>query len=251
MFAWQDPDAGLRIAVFGSGGGIGRALVDELATRPGVGRIYAFSRTIPGTEPPSDRVVPIAVDAGNDAALGGAVQSLEPGLDGGLDMVLVASGVLHTSEFRPERRLRELDAGAMLEVFRVTAVVPTLVAKHCLPMLKRDTRTVFAALSARVGSIGDNRLGGWLSYRASKAALNMALKTVAIEHARNRPDSLVVGLHPGTVDTPLSQPFSSRVPEGKLFSPAESVRYLLSVIDGLDPADTGGVFAWDGLRIEY
>lgn len=249
MFAWQDPDARLKIAVFGSGGGIGRAFVDELASRPGVRRIYAFSRVIPGDEPapPADRVVRIAADIGSDTALASAADSL----DEALDMVFVASGVLHTPELRPERRLRELDAGAMLEVLRVNAVVPTLVAKHFLPALKRDTRTIFAALSARVGSIGDNRLGGWLSYRASKAALNMALKTIAIEHARTRSRSLVVGLHPGTVDTPLSRPFSSRVPEGKLFSPTESVRYLLRVVDGLDPADTGGVFAWDGSRIEY
>jgi NAD(P)-dependent dehydrogenase (short-subunit alcohol dehydrogenase family) len=110
---------------------------------------------------------------------------------------------------------------------------------------------VFAALSARVGSISDNRLGGWASYRASKAALNMLLRTAAIEHQRRRPESIVVALHPGTVDTRLSAPFQRGVPEGKLFTPTYAVDRLLHVIDGLRPTDTGGFFAWDGQPIEY
>jgi len=106
-------------------------------------------------------------------------------------------------------------------------------------------------LSARVGSIADNRLGGWVSYRSSKAALNMILKTLSIEYARRFPDAVIAGLHPGTVDSALSAPFQRRVPEDKLFSPAQSVGYMLSVIDRLTPADTGGFFAWDGASIDY
>ncbi len=249
MFAWQNPDAGLRVAVFGSGGGIGRAFVEELASRPGVLRVHAYSRAVTRDDPgpQSHRVVNVATDIGSDAALERAAAAV----DDPLDLILVASGVLHGDSFKPERRLKELDADIMLDVLRINAVMPVLVAKHFLPKLGREGRTAFAALSARVGSIADNRLGGWLSYRASKAALNMALKTIAIEQARTRPQSLVVGLHPGTVDTALSQPFSSRVPTEKLFSPERSVRYLLEVIDGLTPEDTGGLFAWDGSRIEY
>ena len=112
-------------------------------------------------------------------------------------------------------------------------------------------RAVFASLSARVGSIGDNRLGGWASYRASKSALNMLLRTAAIEHRRRWPESIIVGLHPGTVDTPLSSPFQGRVPDGKLFTPAYSVQRLLDVLNGLDAADSGGFFAWDGQPIEF
>ena len=247
MFAWKDPDAGLQVAVFGSGGGLGRAFVLELARRPGVRRIYAFSRAAAaggGSTPGVDRVVDVATDILSEAAL----ERAAAGIDDTLDIILVASGMLHTPDIRPERRLRELDPDAMLQVFQVNAVAPTLIAKHFLPKLARGRQTVFAALSARVGSIADNRLGGWLSYRASKAALNMALKTIAIEQARSR--SLVVGLHPGTVDTPLSRPFASRVPEGQLFSPERSVRYLLDVIDRLTPEDTGAHFAWDGSRID-
>jgi NAD(P)-dependent dehydrogenase (short-subunit alcohol dehydrogenase family) len=117
--------------------------------------------------------------------------------------------------------------------------------------MRRNSKSVFAALSARVGSISDNRLGGWVSYRSSKAALNMMLKTLSIEHARRFPESVIVGLHPGTVDTELSVPFQRRVPAGKLFAPSMSVRHMLSVIDRLTPANSGGVFAWDGSPIEY
>jgi NAD(P)-dependent dehydrogenase (short-subunit alcohol dehydrogenase family) len=130
------------------------------------------------------------------------------------------------------------------------ALAPALLAKHLIPLMPKDQRAVFAALSARVGSIGDNRLGGWYSYRASKAALNMLLRCTAIEAKRRWPKLVVVGLHPGTVDTPLSQPFQARVPDGKLFTPEFSARSLLQVIDGLTPADSGNVYAWDGQLIQ-
>ena len=121
--------------------------------------------------------------------------------------------------------------------------------KHFLPLMPRDRRAVFAALSARVGSIGDNRLGGWHSYRASKAALNMILKNLSIELARTHPQAVVAGLHPGTVDTALSVPFQKGVAADKLFTADYSASRLLAVLDGLTPADSGGVFAWDGARI--
>ena len=118
-------------------------------------------------------------------------------------------------------------------------------------MLRRDAKSAFAAISARVGSIGDNRLGGWASYRASKAALNMLMRTFSIEQSRAKPSSLVVTLHPGTTDTALSRPFQRNVPEGKLFEPAFVADKLLAVLDGLTSEDSGGFFAWDGSRIEY
>ena len=168
-----------------------------------------------------------------------------------LDLVIVASGILWRGEaLRPEKTMRELDAHNLSRLFAVNATGPALVAKHFLPKLRRKSKTVFAALSARVGSISDNRLGGWYAYRASKAALNMLLKSLAIEHARRFPDSVVAGLHPGTVDTPLSRPYTSRTPRERLFDADASARYLLSVIDGLRPEDSGCVFAWDGSRIE-
>nr|MDJ0813799.1 SDR family NAD(P)-dependent oxidoreductase [Woeseiaceae bacterium] len=170
---------------------------------------------------------------------------------GPVDAVIVATGLLHDGEIQPEKTLRSINAEAMLEVFRVNTVGPILLAKHFLPLLRRDSRTLFAALSARVGSIADNRLGGWASYRASKAALNMLLRTAAIEHKRRWPESIIVALHPGTVDTRLSAPFQGRVPKGKLFTPAYSAERLLEVLNGLDAPDSGGFFAWDGQPIEF
>ena len=174
------------------------------------------------------------------------------GGDGPLDLVLVATGILHSdSGIQPEKRLRDIDAAAMAEVMRINAIGPALVAKHFLPLMRREAKSVFAAISARVGSIGDNRLGGWASYRASKAALNMLLRTFAIEHARTHPEGICVALHPGTVDTALSRPFQARVPQGKLFTPGDAAERLLTVLDGLGPGDSGGFYAWDGSRIEY
>ncbi len=172
--------------------------------------------------------------------------------DDTLDLVIVTSGILWEGEdLRPEKSMRELDIRRLTQLFAVNAAGPALVAKHFLPVLRKNSKTLFASLSARVGSISDNRLGGWYSYRASKAALNMLLKTLAIEHARQWPDSVVAGLHPGTVDTALSQPYTSRTPKDALFSPETSARHLLNVMNQLCPEDSGGVFAWDGSRIQY
>ncbi len=243
-FDWKDPEAAVRAAVFGSGGGIGQAIIRGLAQREGVSSVLAYGRRDDFAD--TAKVSYKTVDILADASLADAAAKISETLD----LVIVASGTLHSENYRPERRLKDIDADAMLEVLRINTVAPALVAKHFLPLLDRDRPTVFAALSARVGSIGDNRLGGWVSYRSSKAALNMMLKTLAIEHARTRPRSTILGLHPGTVDTALSEPFSGNVPEGQLFTPDQSADYLLEVIGGAEPADSGGVFAWNGQRID-
>ena len=167
-------------------------------------------------------------------------------------MVIVASGILHDgAHLQPEKSWRDLSGPAMETAFRLNTIGCALVAKHFLPLMARNRKVAFAALSARVGSIQDNQLGGWYAYRASKAALNMMIKTLSIELARRNPNALCVALHPGTVDTRLSKPFQKGVPEEKLFSAAFSARCLLSVLDGLSPADTGGLYAWDGRRIPF
>lgn len=242
---WHDPESEIRAAVFGSGGGIGRALVAELELRPAIASVIAYARDTGAGS--TTRTQYETVDITSDESLASAAAAV----DGRLDLVIVASGTLHSDTYRPERRLKELSAEAMLDVYRINTVAPALIAKHFLPLLDRERDTVFAALSARVGSISDNRLGGWTSYRASKAALNMVLKTLSIEHARTRPRSSIIGLHPGTVDTALSRPFSGNVPDGKLFTAAKSANYLLDVIARVSPDDTGSVFAWDGQRIDY
>jgi NAD(P)-dependent dehydrogenase (short-subunit alcohol dehydrogenase family) len=168
---------------------------------------------------------------------------------GEVDLLVVATGLLHNERVQPEKTYRSLSAEPLMEYFSVNAIGPALVARHFLPLLPRKQRAVFACLSARVGSIGDNRLGGWYGYRGSKAALNMLVRTLAIELARTAPDAICVALHPGTVDTELSAPFQHGVPPDTLFSAATAAEHLLRVMDGLTPAQSGGCFAWNGERI--
>ena len=166
-----------------------------------------------------------------------------------VDLAIITTGMLHDALQRPERALKELDPAALARSFAINSIAPAIVAKHLIPKMPRDRCAVFAVLGARVGSIGDNRTGGWHSYRASKAALVMLMKTIAIETARARPNAIIVTLHPGTVDTGMSKPFQGNVAPEKLFTPALAADHLLKVIDGLTPADSGGHFAWDGSRI--
>lgn len=237
-----------RVAVIGASGGIGRAFVQLLDADSRVSTVYAFSRADCDIALP--KLIPGHIDLDDEDSVEAAAAAAAA--DGRLDIVLVASGLLADGdELRPEKAMRELQSDNLLRLFAVNAVGPSLVAKHFLPKLNKRTKTVFAALSARVGSISDNRLGGWHSYRASKAALNMLLRTLAIEHARQWPKSIVAGLHPGTVDTALSRPFTSRTPDSQLFSPDRSARYLVNVINELEPDDTGHTFAWDGARIDF
>ncbi len=230
----------IRALVFGARGGIGGALVANLAADPGVAEVIAAARApLTGL---GDRVRQVHCDITDEASLVAAVAGL-----GDLDLVIVATGLLHSSDgLQPEKTWRALAAEPLARAFLVNTIGPALIAKHTLPLLPRGRRAIFAALSARVGSIGDNQLGGWYGYRAAKAALNQILRTAAIELAAKRPLAVCVGLHPGTVATDLSAPFRGHVPEGKLFTPGEAASQLLHVLDALTPADTGRVFAWDG-----
>lgn len=236
----------LSVAVVGASGGIGRAMCTLLDDDSRVSRVYAFSRSEIES---AGKVQWYPMDIEDESSIEFALDAIG---DVDFDLVLVLTGILHSGDqVRPERRLTEVAADSMARVFAINTIGPALLAKHLLPRLARGRKTVFAALSARVGSIGDNRLGGWVSYRASKAALNQVLRTLSIEHARRWPESALVALHPGTVDTALSKPFTSNTPDDKLFTPEQSAGYLLNVVDGLTKDDTGGFFAWDGSRIEY
>jgi NAD(P)-dependent dehydrogenase (short-subunit alcohol dehydrogenase family) len=230
-----------RALVFGASGGVGGALAARLRDQ-GYETTALTRRPAPTWPGPQLRF-----DLEDEASLAAAAAALKEGAP--IHRVIVATGLLHDEGLAPERSNFALDAAQLLRLYAVNAVGPALIAKHFLPLLPRAERSVFAVLSARVGSIGDNRLGGWHSYRASKAALNMLIRTMAIELKRTRPDAVLVGLHPGTVDTALSKPFQRGVPEGRLFTPDESAQRLLAVVDRLGPEDSGGVFAWDGQRI--
>ena len=167
-----------------------------------------------------------------------------------IDLLINASGLLHDADgLGPERRLEHVDVAHLHKVFAVNAFGPLLVVKHLHRLFARSGRSVSVHLSARVGSIQDNRLGGWYAYRASKAALNQFVRSMAIELKRKNRESICVALHPGTVDTGLTKPFqkSAKV----LFTTDDAVARMMTVIDGLTPDDSGGFFAYDGTTIEW
>lgn len=239
----------LNVLVFGATGGIGQALTRNFAANQNIDSIFAISRTPNESDRPNITPLQANIDNENDIIrVAKTVQSIVSELH----LVLVATGILHVGDdIKPEKTWRALNSDTMEAVFRVNAIGPSLVAKHFLPLLSQDRKSVFAALSARVGSIEDNRLGGWYAYRASKAALNMLIKTLSIELARHNPTALCVGLHPGTVDTQLSKPFQGSVSNKGLFSTELSSNHLLHVLNDLQPENSGQVFAWNGKPIPF
>lgn len=238
------PPAGIAVVV-GASGGLGAGLVEQLAQDARFARVFALSRATVADDDP--RVLRSRIDVTDEASIAAAAEQARA--LGEVRLVIVASGVLHGDGVRPEKHWGELDGATLARVFAINSIGPALVGKHFLPLLPRQGRSVFAAISARVGSIEDNRLGGWYAYRASKAALNMLLRNFAIELARRAPEAVCIGLHPGTVDTALSKPFQGNVAPGKLFTPSDSAAHLLRVIDQVGAVDSGRVFAWSGSRV--
>lgn len=238
---------GYRAVVYGASGGIGAAFVEVLASDPRCGALYTGSRGAPVS---TGKLHGFQFDLLDETSIAHAASEIaHPGDT--LDLVIVATGVLHSDALRPEKSMRALEADALARSFALNAIGPALIAKHMLPLLARDRKSVFAALSARVGSISDNRSGGWHAYRASKAALNQLIRTCAIELSTKSRSAVCVTLHPGTVDTAMSKPFQAGVATERLFSPATSAGHLLRIIDQLTAADTGGFYAWDGQAIGF
>lgn len=229
------PSGGVALVV-GAGGGIGRALETALAAS---GRFAA----VLGTR----RAGPLALDLTDEASISTAIATVAA--LGQIRLVVDATGVLHGNGFAPEKSLRDLDPAHLAHAFAINAIGPALLMKHVLPLLPRAGKSMFATLSARVGSIGDNRLGGWHAYRASKAALNQLVRTSAIELARRAPDAVCVALHPGTVDTGLSAPFAKAGLE--VHAPSATAAHLLDIIEGLGAAQSGGFYDWRGETIPW
>lgn len=222
--------------VVGGGGGVGAAVVAALREAGGHDEVLALGRR---SSPALD-----LLDEASIAAAAAAVRAR-----GVPTLVFDATGFLHGAGMEPEKSWRELDAAHLAHAFAINAIGPALLMKHFLPLLPRDRRAVFATLSARVGSIGDNRLGGWYSYRASKAALNQLVRTAAVELRRGRPQAICVALHPGTVDTGLSAPFAKSGLQVQ--APAEAAARLLAVIEGLGPGDSGEFFDHRGEPVPW
>lgn len=241
----HDPHNMFPVCVFGASGGIGAALTARLAGREDVSFVYAGARSAVAA---GEKVRPFTFDLEDEASLSDAAMAMA---EAPPRLIIVATGMLHGAGIQPEKSVRAQDGEAFARLFAINATGPALIAKHMLACPPRDGRFIYAALSARVGSISDNRLGGWYAYRASKAALNMIVRNVAIELGRVNPKAIAVTLHPGTVDTGLSAPFQRAVEKGRLFSPDQAAQYLLKVIDGLTPEQSGQCLAWDGSVIPF
>lgn len=226
--------------VVGSGG-IAQALVVEIIKKGE--RVLMLSRRSPKIE----GVVHRYLDLEDENSIAAAFVDLTDSVS----KVIVCTGLLHgQSSWGPERQWADLDPEILIKYFKVNTIGPALVAKYAMPILPKNEPSVFCAFSARVSSVSDNRLGGWYGYRSSKTALNMIIKNLAIEARRKRPNCIVAGYHPGTVNTKLSKPFQRGVKPEKLFSPEFAAQSCLKVIDKLQISDSGNLLDWQGLTIE-
>lgn len=225
--------------IIGSSGGIGAALCDILAQRTPQTPLLKFARSTPA---------PFHVDFSKPDSIAAAAQyikerNLYP------EMLIIATGLLHKDEQSPERSWRDLDAQWLAEQYMVNTIGLALVAKYFLPLVPRHSKSIFAVISARVSSISDNRLGGWHGYRASKAALNMMVKNIAIEWVRKNDKAIALAIHPGTVDTALSKPFQRGLPEGQVMPPDKSAGMILDVLNAAKSTDSGKILAYNGREI--
>ena len=244
-----------NIAIFGASGAIGSAFVNKLANKNSKATIFAFSRSAKKFE--YKNVHSHSFDITDEKSIETAIAIASAKAP--LDLALLTTSLLHknlsennkSKSLGPEKALIDLSVEKLKHLFEINTIGPALIAKHALPQMRKDQPSIFAALSARVSSISDNHLGGWYGYRSSKAALNMIIKTASIEMKRRNKNLVVIGLHPGTVDSDLSKPFQRNTPKEKLFTPDHSVTKLLEVLEERKPDDTGKLFAWDGQEIPF
>ncbi|MBR9874873.1 MAG: SDR family oxidoreductase [Vibrionaceae bacterium] len=235
----------MKILVVGGNGGIGRAMTQEVVRRFPCAEVHAtYRREKPGGH--QTKVTWHQVDVSDDSQVERLSESVCE-----VDWLINCVGMLHTKDKGPEKSLSALDADFFLQTISVNTLPTLLLAKCFTPALKRSHNPKFASISAKVGSISDNQLGGWYSYRASKAALNMFLKTMAIEWRRTVKHGVVLALHPGTTDTPLSEPFQANVPLDKLFTPERVASDLLTLIEKATPQDSGAFWAYDGESLPW
>ncbi|MBD1868427.1 SDR family NAD(P)-dependent oxidoreductase [Cyanobacteria bacterium FACHB-471] len=238
--------------IVGAGQGIGLEFVRQFLQGDRAARLFATYRN-PESEllsinDPRLRCLPL--DITEEAQIATITDKIKTET-AALHSVINCVGLLHDGAMQPEKSLRHLNSEQLMRYFQVNSIGAVLLAKHLQPLLKHGDRAILATISAKVGSIGDNQLGGWYGYRASKAALNMFMRTTAIEYRRTCPRAIVVTLHPGTTDTQLSQPFQRSVPPEKLFSCDRTVRQLLAVLDQLQESDSGEFFSWDGSKLPW
>jgi len=252
-----DLDTPIRALIAGASSGIGLAMLQQLLGSRHVASIFAVSRSSSTCDAlrrlqqaHGERLVLIDADITDEDDLDSLREQVFSQTDA-LHLVINAAGVLHAADLLPEKSLEQITKVNLERVFALNAFAPILLAKTLMPLLSHGRPAVFASLSARVGSIGDNRSGGWYAYRASKAAQNQLMKTFAVELARRNRKACCLLLHPGTVDTRLSSPFQARVPADKLFTAQRAAFQLLEIIAKSHAADTGRFIAWDGSDVPW
>ncbi|PSB50810.1 SDR family NAD(P)-dependent oxidoreductase [Chamaesiphon polymorphus] len=255
MVSTDLPDRFLKTAlIVGGGQGIGLGFVRKLLANKDLERVYATYRRLESATEllaiADARLECFQMDLTDESQIAAVMHKIQSETTA-LHYVINCVGVLHEGELQPEKSLRQIESDRLLRYFQVNSVGAMLLFKQVQPLLKHQNRSILATISAKVGSIGDNQLGGWYGYRASKAALNMFIRTTAIEYKRTCPQAILVALHPGTTDTRLSLPFQRNVPPDKLFSVDRTVAQLLTVIDRLEPTDSGEFFSWDGSRLPW
>ena len=235
-----------NVAVIGSSGAIGNSISKLLKSEISVESVYNFSRS--AISESSEKEKNIYIDIENEDSIIESIKKIPKDIK--FDLIFVATGILHNDEdIYPEKSIKDISGNKLKKVLMVNTIGPALIGKYFIPFLNKNNRNVFAFLSARVGSISNNKIGGWYSYRASKSALNQIIKNFSIEIKRSNPNSIFVGLQPGTVKSNLSKPFQKNVNSKNLFSPDYSAKKLLDVINNLSIEDTGKLFAWDGEEI--
>lgn len=243
--------------IIGATQGIGLGFVKKCLENPSISTLFATYRhpdtateLLTLSHQHGDRLICLPMDITDEAQIQEAIGQIQQHTDS-LHFVINCVGLLHDSTLQPEKGLRQINSENLMRYFQVNSIGPVLLAKHLLPLFQHNQRSIFATISAKVGSIGDNKLGGWYGYRASKAALNMLMRTVAIEYPRKGAKAIVITLHPGTTDTQLSKPFQRNVPPEKLFSIEKTVSQLWTVLENLEQTDTGEFFSWDGTRLPW
>ncbi|MBE9000145.1 SDR family NAD(P)-dependent oxidoreductase [Nostoc sp. LEGE 12447] len=243
--------------IVGASQGIGFGFVKRLLQDEKIAKVFATSRQlelapdlISFADEHSERLICLEMDITDELQIVETIQKIHTQVDK-LHLVVNCVGLLHEDTLQPEKSLRQINSENLLRYFQINSIGAVLLAKHLLPLLRHGERSVFASISAKLGSIGDNQLGGWYGYRASKTALNMLMRTAAIEYKRSCPKALIVTLHPGTTDTRLSRPFQGNVPAEKLFTVERTVTQLLTVIEQLQEGDSGQFLSWDGSRLPW
>lgn len=246
-----------NVLIVGANGGIGYGFVQQLINSSQINYLYATYRQSEKAEELfnlqqqyPDKLFCLKVDVTDEKQIIDAFKQIQA-KTAQLHLVINCVGILHEGDLQPEKSLKHINSDNLIRYFQVNTIPTVLLAKHLVPFFKHPDKAIFAIISAKVGSIEDNRLGGWYGYRTSKSALNMLIKNIAIEYSRVRKNAIVIALHPGTTDTDLSQPFQQNVPSEKLFSIDRCTTQLLAIIENLSVSDNGKFFSWDGSYLPW